>query len=281
MIVNGGFPGGESCNLAAIAWFLINRKRCIYNFHNNARPYRKFIGFFQYSCDRLLCRSIKSFVTVSRSCAQSVQVRSGLKNIPVEVVYNGISKPIIDAHNVFNLVDNITETARKKTIVMLGTFEERKGHEFLFSAMKKLPQYQLIVCGTGTQHEKKRIVELASGVENITLLGFRKDAQSIIATSDLLVVPSKENESFGLTIIEAMSLGTAVIATRVGGMVEVIEHEIDGILVNYGDVNSLCTYITNILEDKSYNQLLIDAARDSFKKKYSSTIMAQNYDKLF
>ncbi|WP_406611054.1 glycosyltransferase family 4 protein [Agarivorans sp. JK6] len=278
MIVNGGFPGGDSCNVAILAWFIVKRKKCWYNFHNNARPYRYGIGLFQRFFDWLIDFCVEGFITVSNDCAKSMLVRKGVSNSIVKVVYNGIQAPRVDSSFKFGgLAENRFRPGSCQSIVMLGTFEERKGHEFLFSAMAKLPQYCLLVCGSGTQEEQRRLRELSSGIENIFFLGFRDDSHSIIQACDLLVVPSKENESFGLTIIEAMSLDTPVIATRVGGMKEVIEHEKDGLLVSYGNVDELVDSISKILENESYRKLLTNNAYISFQRKYTASVMAQNY----
>ena len=121
---------------------------------------------------------------------------------------------------------------------------------------------------------------LTSGLDNVHILGYRSDSQSIIASSDVLVVPSKENESFGLTIIEAMALSTPVIATKVGGMKEVITDNSDGILVDYGDVVKMKNSIISVIEDNKYRISLIKSANLSFSSKYLAERMALNYKNL-
>lgn len=278
MVVNGGYPGGESCNMATIAWYLVKRKKSWYNFHNNAQPYRRLTWVLQSAFDSLLSKLTLGFISVSQSCLDSLRVRSSINTIDTRVVLNGISPPPsrLSHSDLFSMRLEILDSHRKR-IVMLSTFEERKGHEFIFSVMKLIPQYDLLVCGAGNEYETERIKSLSSELENVHLLGFRNDGQSIIASSDLLIVPSKENESFGLTIIEAMALNTAVIATNVGGMTEVINHGFDGLLSDYGDVTQLKNSILSILEDDEYRNKLTANAKESFNSKYRANVMALNY----
>ena len=77
-----------------------------------------------------------------------------------------------------------------------------------------------------------------------------------------------------------MGLNTAVIATNVGGMKEVIEHGVDGLLVDYGDVEQLKLHIINIMEDDVFRTKLIKNANQSFNCKYSADVMSRNYRKL-
>lgn len=275
IIVNGGYPGGESCNVASFSWYVVKGKRSWYNFHNNALPYSVILKPFQFLFDYLLSKTVMSFVSVSKSCRDSMKKRSGIDTAKLDYIYNGISSPLVGD------IDEVKNNgSTRKRIIMLSTFEERKGHEFIFAAMRLLPQYDLLVCGEGDITETSRIKHLSSGLDNIFLLGYRTDSVNIIATSDLLVVPSKENESFGLTIIEAMGLNTAVIATNVGGMKEVIEHGVDGLLVDYGDVEQLKLHIINIMEDDVFRTKLIKNANQSFNCKYSADVMSRNYRKL-
>lgn len=278
MIVNGGYPGGQSCNVASIAWFFINQKKSWYNFHNNAQKYSKFFGPFQFLFDILVSSTTVEFISVSNDCANSMRCRTGINDKKLSSIYNGITEPsvMIDATS-FNMIRSQILNSSKKRIVMLGTFEPRKGHEFAFTVMKQLPQYDLIVCGKGTDAETERINSMAYGSDNIYLLGHRTDNHHIIATADLLLVPSMYNESFGLTIIEAMALNVPVIATRIGGMQEVITDGLDGVLIDYGNLEQLKVSVIELIENVEVRTQIIRNAKQSFKTKYSADKMALAY----
>jgi len=278
MIVNGGYPGGQSCNVASIAWFLVTGKKSWYNFHNNAQKYDKLFKPFQFIFDVLVSRTTVEFISVSNDCSNSMCSRAGIDNNKLGFIYNGIAPPSVTIDK--NFLDAIriqVLNSSKKRIVMLGTYEERKGHEFAFAVMKQLPQYDLFVCGKGSDAEVQRINRIATDCDNIFLLGHREDNHYIIAAADLLLVPSMYNESFGLTIIEAMALNVPVIATRVGGMQEVITDGWDGFLVNYGDISQLRASIIELIENDELRRKITLNAMHSFKNKYTADKMALAY----
>lgn len=278
MIVNGGYPGGQSCNVASIAWFLVNKKKSWYNFHNNAQKYSKLFKPFQFMFDVLVSCTTIEYISVSNDCANSMRCRTGINDKKFGYIYNGIAEPsvVIDAVS-SNMIRSQILNSPKKRIVMLGTFEARKGHEFAFAVMKQLPQYDLIVCGKGTDAETEKINSMALESNNIHLLGHRTDNHHIIATADLLLVPSMYNESFGLTIIEAMALNVPVIATRIGGMQEVITDGWDGLLIDYGNINQLKMSVIELIENAEFRTKITLNAKQSFKTKYSADKMALAY----
>jgi glycosyltransferase involved in cell wall biosynthesis len=114
---------------------------------------------------------------------------------------------------------------------MLATYEPRKGHHYLLKAFslvsKEFPDVKLRIFGyVAKPHEMETVVaevDRLSLKDQVELNEFTQEKNQLIKNASILVVPSQENESFGLTIIEAMALGTPVVTTDVGGMPEVLE----------------------------------------------------------
>lgn len=96
---------------------------------------------------------------------------------------------------------------------------------------------------------------------NIKYLGYRGDIQNIYKTSDIVVVPSQWEEPFGLINIEAGACRKPVIATRVGGIPEVIKHGENGFLVEKDDLDSLAEYTGRLIDDKALGMKLGDNGR--------------------
>ena len=115
-----------------------------------------------------------------------------------------------------------------KIITMIGSLEERKGHEFLFKSMRKVydkyDNISLIVIGTGTPEEIKKINYYSRHhlKDRSNFTGELENATSYLKDSDLLVIPSQADESFGLTAIEAMLCNNAIVSTNIGGLPETI-----------------------------------------------------------
>lgn len=262
VIINGGYPGGSSCRAAAISWGLFTKKRSIHNFHNLAVPSRKIVGFADDFIDHLVAKYTKVFVTVSKVCADSLKNRSALKKINVRTIFNGID---VSNSNDFlikkekNLWEELSIKANSKICLMLGTYEPRKGHHFLLKAFQRvvdvLSSAHLVICGYGSPDEIEKVKTVRDSLslqENVHLLGFREDVPWLLKQSDVLAVPSQAFESFGLIIVEAMSFKVPVVATRVGGILEVLQDGHGGYCVDSKDIKGFANYLILFLQDKRF-----------------------------
>jgi glycosyltransferase involved in cell wall biosynthesis len=129
---------------------------------------------------------------------------------------------------------------------MVSRLEEVKGgRHFIAAAAKiKMPNVKFIIAGEGKQ--RLSLTELAKKLNvNINFLGWRSDALEIIEALDILVQPSL-NEAFALTILQANFLKTPVIASRTGGIPEVITDGVTGMLVPVGDSEKIALAITQL-----------------------------------
>jgi glycosyltransferase involved in cell wall biosynthesis len=97
--------------------------------------------------------------------------------------------------------------------------------------------------------------------QDIRFLGYRTDAMALLAGADVCVSASVWQEAFGLAVLEPMSLGRAVVATSVGGVPEIVDDEVSGILVAPGDDAALAAAIERLLHDAPLRARLGVAAR--------------------
>jgi glycosyltransferase involved in cell wall biosynthesis len=102
----------------------------------------------------------------------------------------------------------------------------------------------------------------------------------LLAISDILLLPS-ELESFGLVALEAMACEVPVIATRVGGIPEVVQDGVDGFLYDVGDVNSMADGCLSILKNPELRQGLGRAARDHATKEFCASKIVLRYEELY
>ena len=84
-----------------------------------------------------------------------------------------------------------------------------------------------------------------------------------------------------MVILEAMAASRAIIATRVGENVQVIDHGKNGLLVDPGDVDQMVNEIANLVKDKKYRDRLGKNARNEWRYKYSDIIMTKKYESIF
>lgn len=148
-----------------------------------------------------------------------------------------------------------------------GTLRPVKGHEFFLEAAaqvgKAMPEVLFAMTGDGEpayrERLSQRVGQLGLG-DRVRFLGTVADMPAFYRACDVICIPSR-SESFGRTAVEAMALGTPVVATAVGGLAETIEDGVTGLLVAYGEVKLLVSALAQVLEDKGFGTPLASAAR--------------------
>jgi len=136
----------------------------------------------------------------------------------------------------------------------LGRLVPVKGPEFLVEAAKhiisKFPDTFFMLTGDGYLRLDLEKKALDFGLkENIIFLGWRDDAAKILSVYDVFVLPSL-NEGMGRVLVEAMALGKPIVASRIGGIPDLVTHGKNGFLVPPKDPEELAKYIQILLEDK-------------------------------
>lgn len=149
-----------------------------------------------------------------------------------------------------------------KSIVYLGRLEERKGLDFLLETfallLKEDPAFRLFLIGEGSKKIYLQAYAKKIGIDaQITFLGYVHEAKKILNQFDLLVFPS-EQEGFGRVLLEAMAMRLPIVATRVAGIADAIQHEYNGLLVNYGNVSEFKEAILRLYKEADLRIRLIE-----------------------
>lgn len=285
VIVAGGYPGGDSCRIASLAWKAVakGQPKAIYNFHGLASRASSW-NLIEMALDTLHFRSVSAFVTVSEACVDSLRSRSKLwKTVQVRCILNGIVDPPTHSDGPAVRVEFGLEPDCLM-VIMLATYDRNKGHDLLLDAFtqvdRAVPAARLVICGFGYENEVRYVEQgvKARGLSSIVkLMGYRRDASRILAAADILVLPTRTSESFGLAAAEAMSLGVPVIATRVGGLPEVVSHDHGGYLVEPNNAQELASYLIRLLENKTERDRQGQLGRERFLRHFTASRMAQQY----
>jgi glycosyltransferase involved in cell wall biosynthesis len=126
-----------------------------------------------------------------------------------------------------------------------------------------LPAHFLAIGGDGGEEEKIRyLIQKKSLQERVLLTGFRNDIPEILPEIDLLLFTSK-TEGLGTTLLDAFACKVPVVASRTGGITELVEHGKTGLLCKVGDVDAFALAANKILFDNSLRKQL---AENSFQK---------------
>ena len=112
-------------------------------------------------------------------------------------------------------------------------------------------------------------------------MGYSTNIRKHLAEASILVMPSQELESFGLVIIEAMSVGTPVVCTNVGGMVEVLDGSGSGLIVDKDSKLELANAIDKILSDSTLAKQMGNNGMMMQQKKFTAKAMTNAYSDLF
>lgn len=150
-----------------------------------------------------------------------------------------------------------------------------------FKLIRKNVDSKLVLVGTGP--EKLEMMEKArkEGVErDIIFTGKRDDLPELLAISDVMFLLS-EKEAFGLVLLEGFACGVPAIATKIGGIPEVIEDGKNGFLVELGDVEAAAEKAMLLLEDPVMHQSFRERAMQAVDDKFNSASIVLEYEELY
>ena len=207
-----------------------------------------------FCTDRFWVRTVDAAVSCSEFNARQVQERYGI--LPV-VIYNGIDpgefRPVpADA----SLRETLGIRPEEQTILYVGRLIGWKGVKDLVAAFKRVVQrraaVKLLIIGDGEERRSLEIVSRDLAIsDKVVFVGSvaRENLPRYLALGDVFVLPSVADETFGISLCEAMACEVAAVATRVGGIPEVAEDRVTGFLTEPGDPSGLAEKILLLLAD--------------------------------
>jgi glycosyltransferase involved in cell wall biosynthesis len=215
--------------------------------------------------------------------------RKLLNNKNVTVIPNGVNCYGIFNPDLFNREIERNELGIGEddiAIFFVGRLSEEKNPDvFLEAAKKHINDYKtenikFFVIGDGPMREEveKRIADIDN--PNVQYLGYQSDIAKYLSTADIFVLPSAI-EGFPLSILEAMAMNVVVIASDVGAVPEIIDSGNNGFVVTPGSSEEITEIINQLKHDKSLLAKIKINARTKIEKKYSNTILGENYRKLY
>jgi len=165
-----------------------------------------------------------------------------------------------------------------------------KGHRYLLDAVPKviaiLPEAKFFIVGDGPQWNNLHQQTHTLGIEKYVIMpGFRDDIPEIIAALDIFILPSIASEATSQVIPQALAMGKPVIATDAGGLSEIIEDNVTGLLIPPKDPDAIANAIVRIARDKERAKETAMRGREKILKDYTFQRMiertAEVYDYVF
>ena len=209
----------------------------------------------------------------------------------VKTIYDGIDVLKFQAN------DQIRNNVRKefgikegeKLVGMVAQLTPRKGHkDFIqasLSVSKEHPNAKFIIAGGAILDKQLGIKDLKNfakkiGAKNIIFTGHRDDTEDIFRALDIFVLPS-HIEPFGLVVLEAMACGVPVIATRSGGLQEIINEGNDGLLIPVNSPGAIAEKISYLLKNDTIAKKLSENARKTVEKRFSVIHYVKQIENLY
>jgi glycosyltransferase involved in cell wall biosynthesis len=207
---------------------------------------------------------------------------------PVETLYHGIDPSAVDLWTRRDGVREELGIAPGAPIV--GTVANFKAHKrldrLLLAAVRvrrELPDVRFVIVGTGQLEPQIRREAGSMGLDDsVIFTGFREDAPRLASVFDVFAL-SSDHEGLPISLIEAMALGRPVVATRVGGIPEVIKDGLQGYLVAAEDVEGFGRRVIQLLEDPALRSAMGAEGRiraQAFDIRRAVARMEQIYEEL-
>lgn len=218
-----------------------------------------------------------SHAIVANSQAAAAQLRAeGVAADRVRVIPNGLD------------LDRFRPRHRERpisTIVSVANLRREKAHECLLAAAARLapryPDLRYLIVGDGPRAAELRALTRTLGLdERVRFLGHREDVADLLAGADIFVLPSR-SEAFPNGALEAMAAGLPVVACRVGGLIDLIEHERTGLLVPPDDSAALADALDSLLRAPQSAAALGRSARAEAAARYSFDRMVAAFEDLY
>jgi L-malate glycosyltransferase len=172
-----------------------------------------------------------------------------------------------------------------RKVVVVANLRPEKGHDILIDAavqvLRRCPDANFEIVGGGPELERLLArAEARSVLHALTFLGHRDDVPARLADGDIFVLPSR-SEAFPNAVLEAMATGLPIVASGVGGILELIDDGVTGLLVPPGDALSLADRLCRLMNDPALASRLGDAARAEALARYSFDRMVAAFESLY
>lgn len=226
-------------------------------------------------------------IAISDSVKEHLIKDFGIIPQKIRLIYNGI-----DLERFGIAQQEAKREAKEKlglrdgpVVGIISRLSDVKGHIYLISAMKlifeRVPNAQLLIVGEGK--EKKNLIEKVKklGIEKNTIfMPSVENTSSVLSAMDLFVMPSLQ-EGLGLSIMEAMACGLAVVASEVGGIRNLIRDGFNGSLVKPKDIKKLYEVILELLKDKDKARLYGLNAHKTIANNFSQEKMVLETERVY
>jgi len=234
---------------------------------------------------RQLTPLMSRLIVVSKAIERKIR-DEGRTGAPVSLIYNGVDlqrytdqQPCCTLHEDYGIPENAP------IVGVVARLEPEKGHRTLVDAWPEvlalIPDAWLLIVGEGSERNALEAEAVSLGIESrVVFTGRRDDVPAVTAALDIAVLPSYR-EAQGLSVLEAMALGRPVVASNVGGIPEMIEDGVTGLLVPPDDCPALAAAIVRLLTDHPLADTLGKRGHDLVHERFCIELMVDSVESIY
>jgi len=216
------------------------------------------------------------FSSLIAAVSEYTAARSEPKNVPKVVIHNSVSLERFD--EAADIRQELGLSADDVVVSFVGQIRAIKGIDLFIEMAHRIPgpAVKFLIVGEcrdpskfeGSYTEERLRAEIA-GDARIKYVGYRGDVQNIYRSSDIIVMPSRWGEPFGLINIEAGAARKPMVSTRDGGIPEIIRHGENGFLVEREDLEGLIRYTRQLIENEALRRRMGQRAREIVEQRFT------------
>lgn len=230
------------------------------------------IGSRQWLAKRLTVPAVDRHVGVGEQVSREVEATVGLRRHSVVTIHNGVpdEQPV-----------PLPAPAPAPLIGAVGRVEEQKGFDLLIRALPELGDVTLAVIGDGGERAGLERLAGALGVaDRVLWLGWHDEPRRMLSSFDVFVLPSRF-EGFPLVLLEALLARSAVVATDVGSVREVVRDGVSGLLVPPEDPRALAGAVRRLLGSTELRARLGAGGRRLVLERFTAAHMTRAFERLY
>jgi glycosyltransferase involved in cell wall biosynthesis len=222
-----------------------------------------------------------NIIAVSNAVKSNLMDYFGISSDKIKVIYNGSDLRHASKSEINNVLEKYMLNKENRIISAIGRLSEIKGYSFLIQALLAVkndyPSIKLLIVGDGElKSELKELVAKSKLNDNVIFCGNQKNVQVFYDISEFTVMSSLWEGMPGAAI-ESIMLEKPVIATKVGGLPEIIENNMNGLLVPPKDSNALAEAIKYLLSNPQLVKEMGIIGKKIVQEKFTLEKMLQDY----
>ena len=277
---NGGYPGASAALAGVVAAHAAGTPSVL-TVHSVPQP-RVSAWHAEESIDASIA-SAADRVVVASGAAHQALVERGFDPARIETIPTGIAPPeTVTPRDVTRARLGVAESV--PAVAMVARFAPPKDHATLLEAMvhvrAEIPGAIAVLAGDGPQRDAVRRRARAMGLEDAIVFPGHDDPFALFRAADVAVLVSR-HEGVPLTLIEAMSQTVPVVATDVGGVGDVVDDGVTGLLAPAGDARAVAQRLIDLLRDPALARRIGQGGHDRFREHHQLATMVHRYEALY